>query len=66
MPLAELADLSTFPLVSPDLAHPSPFSIMGERFPFLHHIKLLGKSGRDGITCLLLTLLWIYSKNVAV
>lgn len=26
-----------------------------ERFPSLHHIKLLGKSGRDGITCLLLT-----------
>ena len=28
VPLAELADLSTFPLVSPDLAHPSPFSSM--------------------------------------
>lgn len=27
----------------------------GEPFPLLHHIKLLGKSGRDGVTCLLLT-----------
>ena len=29
VPLAELADLSTFPLDSPDLAHLSPFSITG-------------------------------------
>lgn len=26
-----------------------------EPFPSLHHIKLLGKNGRDGVTCLLLT-----------